>query len=98
MPLSLSKQTTAEQDLIDIWLYTYQEWGEEQADHYLEQIENGLLRLVENPNLGIDCSYIRDGYRRFPLLHHKVYYRLTDHSIEIIRLLHERMDEDRNSI
>ncbi len=26
------KQTLVEQDLIEIWLYTFKEWGEQQAD------------------------------------------------------------------
>ena len=30
------KQALAEQDLVEIWLYTFNEWGEKQADKYLE--------------------------------------------------------------
>ena len=29
-------QAQAEQDLLEIWLYTFNEWGEQQADIYLE--------------------------------------------------------------
>ena len=35
--LKVHKQTKAEQDLIDIWLYTFYEWDEKQADKYLSR-------------------------------------------------------------
>ena len=34
--LVINIQTAAEQDLIDIWLYTYHQWSEDQADHYID--------------------------------------------------------------
>ena len=30
------KQAQAEQDLLNIWLFTFNEWGEQQADDYLD--------------------------------------------------------------
>jgi len=43
------KQTQAKQDLIDIWLYTFEQWGEAQADTYLDDLEAALLLLAEQP-------------------------------------------------
>jgi toxin ParE1/3/4 len=96
LKIRINKQAQAEQDLIDIWLYTFKEWDEQQADHYLDLLDEGIAKLLDNQKLGMDCSHVRKGYRRLTLVHHKVYYYLTDHSIEIVRVLHERMDEDRN--
>lgn len=33
------KQALADQDLVDIWLYTFSEWGEKQADKYLDDMD-----------------------------------------------------------
>ena len=47
--LNIYQQTQAKQDLIDIWLYTANRWGETQADKYLDGLENSLQLLAEQP-------------------------------------------------
>jgi toxin ParE1/3/4 len=32
----------AEADLREIWRYSFKEWGEEQADRYLDELDQGL--------------------------------------------------------
>lgn len=90
----INKQASAEEDLMDIWLFTFNEWGSEQADHYLDSLGSAIEKLRNHPKLGADCSHVKSGYRRLGVLHHKVYYFLTDSSVEIVRVLHERTDED----
>ena len=48
----LFKKPLAEADLKHIWLYSFRNWGETQADYYLQQLDAGLQRLVDNPKLG----------------------------------------------
>ncbi|MEM6722804.1 MAG: type II toxin-antitoxin system RelE/ParE family toxin [Bacteroidota bacterium] len=43
------KQVQAEQDLLDIWLYTFNEWDEQQADKYLDEMEQAIQLLAEQP-------------------------------------------------
>ena len=90
----LYRRPRAEADLVEIWLYTEQTWGEAQADAYLDQIEAALLPLRSNPMLGIDCSHIRAGYRKIAVNRHRVYYRYDNRIVDIIRILHARMDVD----
>ena len=92
MPHEIRRTPAAERDLIDIWLYTADRWGERQADHYLDGIDAALKLLRENPESGPDCSEVRPGYRRLPAGSHRIYYRLTTGVIEIVRILHARMD------
>jgi len=92
----IHKQAAAEDDLVAIWRYSFKAWGADQADLYLDALNEGLAGLAENPRLGADCSRIREGYRRLHIRHHFVYYRLHAARIEIVRVLHERMDPDRN--
>jgi toxin ParE1/3/4 len=90
--LDLHKQHRARDDLLEIWLYTAEEWGAEQADRYLDLIQAGFDRLRENPFLGIDYGSIRAGYRRLMVERHRIFYTVTAERIEIVRVLHERMN------
>lgn len=86
------KTPLAETDLENIWAYSFQTWGEAQADRYLEQLELGVRRLLDNPNLGKARENIRAGYHSIQINRHIVYYRMQGQQVEIVRVLHERMD------
>jgi len=86
------KHSLAEEDLINIWLYTYEKWGEMQADTYLDQLTAGFDLLSNNPQIGKRCDYIRKEYRCFQIKNHIVYYLLNAYQIDIIRILHESME------
>ena len=85
----------AESDLADIWIYTCTEWGADQADKYLDQLERGINQLIDNPGLGVDCSYVLPGYRRLHQEHHLVFYLVEESCLLIVRVLHEDMDASR---
>lgn len=92
----IRKSALAESDLIEIWLYSYEQWGEAQADTYFDELDAAINRLGEYPELGKRCDYIRDGYRAFQISQHVVYYTVTESAIHVIRVLHGRMDPDRH--
>ena len=39
-------------DLNNIWLYTFEEWSERQADKYYATLEFTCMQIGENPQLG----------------------------------------------
>ena len=82
----------AAQDLIDIYLYTAQTWGQNQADIYDAGLERAVILLADSPNIGRTCDDIRIGYRRFEHEHHIIFYRQRKNDIFIIRILHKSMD------
>lgn len=87
----------ARQDLADIWHYTLDTWGEQQAENYIRDLNDGFYQLVNAPNTGRDCGHIREGYRKYPVGRHVIFYRLVSESdIEIVRILHERMDPEQH--
>ncbi|WP_419811660.1 type II toxin-antitoxin system RelE/ParE family toxin [Bacterioplanoides sp.] len=90
--LRIHKQTKAEEDLINIWLYSMERWGVIQADHYLDQLNTALISISANPEIGTDCSNIRTGYRRLHIRRHLIFYRIHSHYIAIIRILGDEMD------
>lgn len=80
-------------DLKDIGLYTLENWGREQRNLYLQMLDVSFQQLASNPLLGKDCRDIRNGYRKFNAGSHVIFYRQkSSDSIEIVRILHGRMD------
>jgi toxin ParE1/3/4 len=83
----------AQADLIEIGRYTTKEWGVTQRNTYLKDLDNCFSQIARNPELGVDCDYIADGYRKFPQGSHLVFYRQGNEGIvEIIRVLHKAVD------
>jgi toxin ParE1/3/4 len=90
--LNVVKTAEAEQDLINIWLYTHQSWGDEQADKYLDGLEQGFKLLAETPLLcRLRSEFIRP-VRINIHAHHLIIYQMLPDSINIVRVLHESMD------
>lgn len=89
---NLSVTPTAESDLIGIWVYTCEEWGVDQADKYLDQLEAGMQQLINHPSLGANYAHVLPGYRRLQVEHHAVFYRVLESEMLIVRVLHEDMD------
>jgi len=86
----------ARDDLIGIWRYSFDEWGEAQADKYLAEIEAGINQLQNHPHLGKDRDDVRAGYRSLRVNRHIVYYVPTPSVIRVVRVLHAQMDPDRH--
>jgi toxin ParE1/3/4 len=80
-------------DLKAIGRYTHQTWGLAQRNRYLALLDDSFHRLADNAQLGWDCSDLRAGYRKYHIGKHVVFYRqIEDRQIEIVRVLHDRMD------
>lgn len=86
----------AHKDLEDIWSYSYDNWGEDQADNYIYDLESSFHYLTTKPERGIPCDDIRKGYLRYSVGKHIIFYRITKKGIEVVRILHQRMDPDRH--
>lgn len=73
------KRPLAEQDLKGIWHYSYEQWGETQATRYLEQLEQDMKRLVDNPEIGCSREKMRPGYGSLQIARHVIFmpWRLT---------------------
>jgi len=86
----------AKSDLLEIWNYTVEIWGEKQAEKYLLDIEVKLEQLAVNPKLGRQRTEISPGYYSFPVGKHIIFYLHSGKHIDIIGILHGRMDIDKN--
>lgn len=87
----------AKADLRSIALYTQREWGREQRNVYIKQFDDAFHMLADTPLVGKACEEIRADYKKFPIGSHMIFYReKTNSSIEVVRILHKRMDAELN--
>ena len=84
----------ARDDLKSIGRYTQRRWGREQRNIYLVQLDEGFHVLARDPHKGRSCNDIREGYCKYRVGRHLIFYRELGGVIEIVRILHERMDVD----
>ncbi len=90
LPFVISKKAVS--DLEEIWLYTLEKWSVEQADRYYNLIFDEINYICKNSNAGKPMEHVRKGYRASKVKSHFIFYRVLNDTIEIIRILHERMD------
>lgn len=81
----------AEVDLEDIWLYTLRNWSLEQADRYQGQIMAAVEGLATGVKNGRPVT-VREGYFKYPVGSHLVFYRQSGTGLDVVRILHRRMD------
>jgi toxin ParE1/3/4 len=83
----------AVKDLTDIWSYTIETWSESQADKYYKLIINACSAIAKKPEIGKAYPEIYPELMGKLTSKHIIFYRvMEDQSIEITRILHERMD------
>ena len=83
----------AKSDLIKIAKYTQLTWGKAQRNDYLKVLDNTFQLLATEPELGINCDYIREDYKKYPQASHVIYYKEHKaNQILIVRILHKSMD------
>ncbi len=87
----------ARADLEQIWDYTCERWDVNQAEKYAREIQRAIERIVDNPMIGRACDEIRTGYRMHAVGSHTLYYRIASADVvDVVRVLHQRMDIDRH--
>jgi toxin ParE1/3/4 len=86
----------AAKDLDEIWDYTADRWGRPRAETYLRAIQAAIEAVAANPALSRACDNVRPGYRKYPAGTHIVFFRLIPEGIDVVRILHNRMDFDRH--
>lgn len=90
MNFKLSKQ--ASQDIEDIYLYGFINFGEAQADQYSLKMCNCIDLLCSNPEIGRLDARVNPAIRRFDFESHVMFYDFEDGVIFIVRILHGSVD------
>ena len=86
----------AREDLDAIWDHTANRWGIDQAESCTRQIGRHVEAVAAQPMMGRACSEVRAGYYQYPSGSHVLFYRLVGESVDIVRILHGRMNFERH--
>jgi toxin ParE1/3/4 len=79
-------------DIEEIWDYTERRWDADQAERYNRVPKQGVEQVARDPRRGRSCDDIRPGYRKYSVGSHVVFFRVLKERIEVVRILHQRMD------
>ena len=80
----------AETDLEDIWDYTAETWGPDQADDYVRGLARTFDLLAEFPEIARERTEIEPPVRCHPYRSHLIIYRQEGAWVVIVRVVHAR--------
>ena len=83
-------------DLDGIWEYTFFRWTIEQADRYHNLIMNEIEFIAENISCGKPMNHIKDAYLVSYVKSHTIFFKRKEGVVEIVRILHQKMDVESN--
>ncbi|KAF2517657.1 type II toxin-antitoxin system RelE/ParE family toxin [Flavobacterium foetidum] len=81
------------EDINNIWVYTAENWSVAQADRYYNLILDEIEYIAQNFEMARDFGKIRKSYKYSKVKSHLIFFKKDKkNEIEIVRVLHERMD------
>ena len=83
-------------DMDGIWEYTFFNWSKEQADRYHNLIMNEIEFISQNSSVGKPMNHIKEGYLVSYVKSHMIFFRRSEGIVDIIRILHQKMDVESN--
>ena len=83
-----------EEDLVDVWRCTLENWSEEQAIRYYNKLMDSCEHIASTPyTSGRDYEEVRPGLRGMFCGKHIIFYRvIPKEKVRIVRILHGKMD------
>lgn len=79
---------SAEQDLIDIYSRGLENWGERQADVYLDRLVSAFNTILKNPDVGRTVA-IRAQLQQYDVAPYMIFYRKFSYGIRVARVLYK---------
>jgi toxin ParE1/3/4 len=90
--MSFQLTDEAVEDLHDIFEYTEEKFGFNQAVCYLEELDVAFEFIGSNPKSGKSRSEIKQGLQSFSKDNHLVFYRMVSDAVRVVRVLHGSQD------
>ena len=85
----------AEADMGEIWDYSAQRWGANQADNYTDAIRDACLALAQGAKQGRPADVL-PGLMKYLCGSHVIYFLNCASHLAVIRILHQRQDAQRH--
>jgi toxin ParE1/3/4 len=86
----------AKADLDQIWDHSLKEWGPERAEAYIHAIRSIINLIDQFPAMAKNAEIIRPGLENYAVGSHLLFLRMANRSINVVRILHQRMDYPRH--
>ncbi len=83
-------------DLDEIWEYTFINWSKDQADRYHNLIINEIEFVAENRTSGKSMEHVKKEYLVTYVKSHMIFFKRNKGILEVIRVLHQKMDVESN--
>ena len=96
MALDVQLTPKARQDLADIFRYTAREWSLGQANAYLSELRRAIEGLATGQTRSRALAEEIPGFERSLVRSHLIIHRRVENRVEVVRILHARMDIDRH--
>ena len=84
----------AEADIDEIWDYSADRWGPDQADSYIDAIQDACRALAQGTRQGRPS--VLPGLQKYSCGSHVVYFMDVADHLDVIRILHQRQDAERH--
>ncbi|WP_022953678.1 type II toxin-antitoxin system RelE/ParE family toxin [Leucothrix mucor] len=81
----------AKSDIKAIYIYSYQNFGRQQADKYFDALSE-KMETLSDVVICSDYSFVREGLKRLNHQSHAIYYREDEDDVLVLIVLHQRMD------
>ncbi|MCK4704211.1 MAG: type II toxin-antitoxin system RelE/ParE family toxin [Gammaproteobacteria bacterium] len=81
----------ATNDLEDIWRYTAEHWGIDQAIKYVENLNKAFILLAETPEMSRAREEFSPNVRIHTHEKHMIVYLIESTHITVVRVLHKNM-------
>ena len=81
---------TAEEDLLDAFIYGFETFGQVQAEDYRQSMTRCFELLADNPRLGRRADDLAASVRRHEHGRHVIFYDEQPYGVLIIAIIHER--------
>jgi toxin ParE1/3/4 len=82
-------------DFEDIWSYTLNTWGAEQAVRYTRAIRDCCHSLARGERVGSRLTLGKQPFRKIRVGAHSIFLIESDDRFVVVRVLHARQDPDR---
>lgn len=85
----------AETDIGEIWDYTADKWGPDQADSYTDAIRDACYALARGTMHGPLAEVLPD-FQKYLCGSHVIYFLDYPRHLDVIRILHQRQDAEQH--
>jgi toxin ParE1/3/4 len=82
----------ADTDLLNIYWFTHERWGEAQAEAYIHGLFESFATIAQHPDIGRSRAELSPQIRSLVHKRHIIYYLKMDEGVGISRVLHVSMD------